>query len=146
MQRVKIQLTEPERDQLEILSSTGSGLVRTLQRAQVLLALDRGILDQHIAEVLNLDRTRIWRIRKRYLAQGLDAALYDQPRRGRPTEYDEKAEAEIVALACSDPPSGYQGWSLALLTEMARRQSRVLQSVSQSTVRQVLKKNGVSLG
>lgn len=146
MQRVKIQLTEPERDQLEILSSTGSGLVRTLQRAQVLLALDRGILDQHIAEVLNLDRTRIWRIRKRYLAQGLDAALYDQPRSGRPTEYDEKAEAEIVALACSDPPSGYQGWSLAVLTEMARRQSRVLQSVSQSTVRQVLKKNGVSLG
>lgn len=146
MQRVKIQLTEPERDQLEILSSTGSGLVRTLQRAQVLLALNRGILDQHIAEVLNLDRTRIWRIRKRYLAQGLDAALYDQPRSGRPTEYDEKAEAEIVALACSDPPSGYQGWSLALLTEMARRQSRVLQSVSQSTVRQVLKKNGVSLG
>jgi len=146
MQRVKIQLNEPERDQLEILSSTGSGLVRTLQRAQVLLALDRGILDQHIAEVLNLDRTRIWRIRKRYLDQGLDAALYDQPRSGRPTEYDEKAEAEIVALACSDPPSGYQGWSLALLTEMARRQSRVLQSVSQSTVRQVLKKNGVSLG
>lgn len=146
MQRVKIQLTEPERAQLEILSSTGSGLVRTLQRAQVLLALDRGILDQHIAEVLNLDRTRIWRIRKRYLAQGLDAALYDQPRSGRPTEYDEKAEAEIVALACSDPLSGYQGWSLALLTEVARRQSRVLQLVSQSTVRQVLKKNDVSLG
>jgi putative transposase len=146
MKRVEIQLTDQDRHQLEVLSSTGSGLVRTLQRAQVLLALDRGILDQTIAAVLNLDRTRIWRIRQRYLTQGLEGALYDQPRSGRPTEYGVKAEAELVALACSAPPSGYQGWSLALLTEVARRQSRLLQSVSQSTVRQVLKKNGVSLG
>jgi putative transposase len=146
MKRVEIQLTDQERRHLETLSTTGSGLVRTIQRAQVLLALDRGILDQTIAEVLNLDRTRIWRLRKRYVEQGLEAALYDQPRSGRPTEYDEQAEAEIVALACSEPPKGYGCWSVTLLTEVARRQCRLLQSVSQTTVRQVLKKNGVSLG
>lgn len=146
MKRVEIQLTDPERRHLESISSTGSSLVRTLQRAQVLLALDRGLLDQSIAEVLNLDRTRIWRLRKRYVEKGLEAALYDQPRSGRPTEYDEKAEAEIVALACSEPPTGYGCWSVTLLTEVARRQCRLLQSVSQTTVRQVLKKNGVSLG
>jgi putative transposase len=146
MKRVEIQLTDQERRHLETISSTGSSLARTIQRAQVLLALDRGILDQTIAEVLNLDRTRIWRLRKRYVEQGLEAALYDQPRSGRPTEYDEKAEAEIVALACSEPPKGYGCWSVALLTEVARRQGRLLQSVSQTTVRQVLKKNGVSLG
>jgi transposase len=146
MKRVEIQLTDQERGHLETISTTGSSLVRTLQRAQVLLALDRGLLDQTIAEVLNLDRTRIWRLRKRYVEQGLEAALYDQPRSGRPTEYDEKAEAEIVALACSEPPNGYGCWSVALLTEVARRQCRLLQSVSQTTVRQVLKKNGVSLG
>jgi putative transposase len=104
MKRVEIQLTDQERRHLETISSTGSSLARTIQRAQVLLALDRGILDQTIAEVLNLDRTRIWRLRKRYVEQGLEAALYDQPRSGRPTEYDEKAEAEIVALACGAPP------------------------------------------
>jgi transposase len=146
MKRVEIQLTDQERRHLETISSTGSSLVRTLQRAQVLLALDRGLLDQSIAEVLNLDRTRIWRLRKRYVEQGLEAALYDQPRSGRPTEYDEKAEAEIVALACSEPPNGHGCWSVTLLTEVARRQCRLLQSVSQTTVRQVLKKNGVSLG
>jgi transposase len=146
MKRVEIQLTDQERRHLETLSSTGSSLVRTLQRAQVLLALDRGILDQTIAAVLNLDRTRIWRLRKRYVEQGLEAALYDQPRSGRPSEYDEKAEAEIVALACSEPPKGHGCWSVALLTEVAHRQCRRLQSVSQTTVRQVLKKNGVSLG
>jgi putative transposase len=146
MKRVEIQLTDQERRHLETISSTGSSLARTIQRAQVLLALDRGIADQTIAEVLNLDRTRIWRLRKRYVEQGLEAALYDQPRSGRPTEYDEQAEAEIVALACSEPPKGYGCWSVTLLTEVARRQCRLLQSVSQTTVRQVLKKNGVSLG
>jgi putative transposase len=112
MKRVEIQLTDQERRHLKTISSIGSNLVRTIQRAQVLLALDRRTVDQTIADVLNLDRTRIWRLRKRYVKQGLEAALYDQPRSGRPIEYDEKAEAEIVALACSEPPKGYGGWSV----------------------------------
>jgi putative transposase len=112
MKRVEIQLTDQERRHLKTISSIGSNLVRTIQRAQVLLALDRRTVDQTIADVLNLDRTRIWRLRKRYVEQGLEAALYDQPRSGRPIEYDEKAEAEIVALTCSEPPKGYGGWSV----------------------------------
>lgn len=146
MQRVEIQLKGEERDYLEILSSTGVCQVRVLQRAQVLLALNKGVLDEQISAVLNLERTRIWRTRKRYLKGRLAAALYDQARPGRPRQYDDKAEAEIVALACSQPPTGYSQWSLPLLTEVARRQTQALQTVSQATVRQVLKKNAVSLG
>jgi hypothetical protein len=63
-----------------------------------------------------------------------------------PEEYDDKAEAELVALACSAPPSGYSQWSLPLLTEVARRQSKALAKVSKETVRQCLKKNAVNLG
>ncbi len=140
MKRVEIELKEEERLLLEEMSTTGSCKVRPLQRAQVLLALDRGVLDHQISEVLNLDRTRIWRIRKRYLDQGLEAALYDQARPGRPRDYDDKAEAELVALACSKPPAGQGRWTIALLTEVARRQSKVLKSVSEGTVRQVLQK------
>lgn len=146
MKRVEIHLKDEERGRLEDMSSTGVCKVRPLQRAQVLLALDRGILDQQISDVLNIDRTRIWRIRKRYLAQGIEAALYDQARPGRPTEYGDQAEAELVALACSDPPSGQCRWTVSLLTEVARKQSEILQSVSEGTVRQVLKKKDVSLG
>ena len=114
--------------------------VRTLQRAQVLLALDRGVLDAEITKVLGIDRTRIWRIRKRYIADGLERALVDQSRPGRPREYDDKAEADLVALACSEPPTGYSQWSLGLLTEVARQQSAALKTVSEGTVRQILKK------
>ena len=70
----------------------------------------------------------------------------DQARPGRPREYDDKAEADLVALACSQPPTGYSRWSLGLLTEVARQQSAALKDVSESTVRQVLKKKGLSLG
>jgi len=146
MQRVEIHLKNEERDDLKTISSSGVCPVRVLQRAQVLLALDKGVLDGQISAVLHVERTRIWRIRKRYLAGGLEAALSDQARPGRPRQYDDKAEAEIVALACSQPPTGYSQWSLPLLTEVARCQTQVLQSVSQATVRQVLKKNAVSLG
>ncbi|MGC1305831.1 MAG: helix-turn-helix domain-containing protein [Phormidesmis sp.] len=120
--------------------------VRTLQRAQVLLALDRGVLDIDITRVLGIERTRIWRIRKRYVEQGLDRALVEQARPGRPREYDDKAEADLVALACSEPPAGYSRWSLGLLTEVARQQSAALKQVSEGKVRQVLKKKGLSLG
>ena len=140
MKRVEIQLKDEERRKLEILSTSGISQVRTLQRAQVLLALDRGVLDTQITEVLGIDRTRIWRIRKRYLSGGLGRALSDQARPGRPREYDDKAEAELVALACSEPPVGCSHWSIGLLTEVARQQSRLLKSVSEGTVRQVLKK------
>ena len=140
MKRQEIKLKDRERRELELLSSSGVCSVRTLQRAQVLLALDRGVLDAQLTAVLGIDRTRIWRIRKRYLADGLSRALVDQARPGRPRDYDEKAEADIVALACSEPPSGYSRWSLPLLTEVARQQSSTLSGVSQGKVKQVLKK------
>lgn len=146
MQRVEIHLKNDERTKLEVMCSSGVSQVRSLQRAQILLALDKGIQDQQIADVLNSERTRIWRTRKRYLEKGLEVALYDQPRSGRPVEYGDIAEAEIVALACSKPPSGQRQWTLPVLTQVARRQSQILTCVSQETVRQVLKKNAVSLG
>jgi transposase len=140
VRRVEIHLKEDERERLKTICSSGVAPVRVLQRAQILLALDQGIQDQQIAAVLQVERTRIWRVRQRYLDQQLDGALYDRPRSGRPKEYGNQAEAELVALACSDPPFGHSQWSLPLLTEVARGQSQLLKTVSQETVRQTLKK------
>ena len=146
MKRVEIHLKDDEREVLKTMCSSGVSPVRVLQRAQILLALDQKILDQQIAAVLQVERTRIWRVRQRYLDQQLEGALYDKPRSGQPSEYGDQAEAELVALACSDPPTGYSQWSLPLLTEVARQQSQLLRQVSSETVRQKLKKNAVSLG
>jgi Homeodomain-like domain len=146
MRRVEIQLKPEERSELERLSGGGVIQVRPLQRAQILLALDKGIKDGVIASVLNVERTRIWRVRQRYLQDGLQCAIADQARSGRPVEYGDQAAAEIVALACSAPPEGQSHWSLPMLTAVARQQTACLASVSQETVRQTLKKNAVSLG
>ncbi|MBW4553204.1 MAG: helix-turn-helix domain-containing protein [Aphanocapsa sp. GSE-SYN-MK-11-07L] len=140
MRRVEIHLTAKERERLQAIGSLGFCSVRLLQRVQMLLALDHGVPDCQIAEVLNLERTRIWRTRQRYLKGGLEQALDDQKRPRRPKHYDAKAEAESVALACSQPPQGYSQWSLAFLTEVVRSQTKVLSTVSQATIRQVLKK------
>jgi hypothetical protein len=99
MRRVEIQLKDNDRETLKATCSSGVAPVRVLQRAQILLSLDQGILDQQIAVVLQVERTRIWRVRMRYLEQRLKGALHDQPRSGRPTEYGDLAEAELVALA-----------------------------------------------
>jgi transposase len=85
MKRVEIKLKDAERQQLEAMCSSGAAPVRALQRAQILLALHKGIADQQITAVLNVERTRIWRVRQRYIEQGVAGALYDQPRSGRPS-------------------------------------------------------------
>jgi putative transposase len=146
MRRKEINLSEAERTTLKAMCSLGVLPVRVLQRAQMLLALDQGVEDRQIVSVLQVERTRLWRTRQRYSQGGLPAALYERPRSGRPVEYGETAEAELVSLACSAPPSGAGHWSLPLLTEVARQQSHLLQNVSQETVRQRLKKNAVNLG
>jgi hypothetical protein len=63
--------------------------------------------------VLQIERTRIGRVRQRYRQERLEAALYERARSGRPREYGDKAEAELVTLACSDPSSGDRQWRFA---------------------------------
>ncbi len=72
MKRVEIQLKEDERAKLNAMCSSGVASVRGLQRAQVLLSLDKRIPDQQIATMLQVERTRIWRVRQRYLDKQLD--------------------------------------------------------------------------
>ncbi len=73
-------------------------------------------------EVLGVERTAIWRTRAAYLAGGLEQALYDVPRPGRPRRYDINAEARVTALACSAPPAGLKRWTVAPRLEQAARQ------------------------
>ena len=96
-------------------------------------------------EILNVGRTAIWRTRLAYLAGGLDFALHDEARSGKPKRYEAAAEAQVTALACSDPPSGAQRWTVALLTEAARRHPQ-MKTISRETIRRILKKTSSNPG
>jgi hypothetical protein len=84
----------------------------------------------------------------RYATEGLDRAL-NRKKSGRQYErkLDGADEAQLIALACSEPPEGYARWSLRLLSERLVALEQVeIESVSHETVRQVLKKTNLSPG
>ncbi len=58
---------------------------------------------------------------------------------GQKRKLDERAEAHIVAIACSDPPEGHTHWTLKLLADKAVELGYV-ESIARETVRQSLKK------
>jgi transposase len=145
MKKLELELQRRDRNILRGLLRHGEHHAREMVRATMLLALDRGTEDQTIAQVMGVERTTIWRTRKAYLEGGLQSALYDMPRPGRPMKYKMREQAEIVALACSDPPEGRERWTLTLLTQVAR-QREGLDSLNRESIRLILKKTNVSLG
>jgi len=107
--------------------------------------LNKGKKDSEIVDFLGVERTTIWRTRKRYLEEGLESALQERERSGQPRKYGPRQEAEVIALACSAAPEGRARWSLELLTEKLRQQ-KGLKSINRETIRLILKKTNVSLG
>ena len=145
MRQTELKLKESDRRSLETFRSQGMHLVREMNRAHVLMALDNGVTEASICEVLGMGRTALWRTRAAYRQGGLEYALHDEPRSGQPRKYQTDQEAEVVALACSAPPGGRKRWTIRLLT-VAAQERPGLAGVNRETIRQMLKKTTVSLG
>jgi putative transposase len=87
----------------------------------------------------------IWRTQSAYREKGLDYALYDASRPGQPAKYSTDQQAEVVALACSQPPEGAARWTIRSLTIAAGHRPK-LEGVNRESIRQMLKKTSVNLG
>jgi transposase len=135
-----VTLTDPERATLRALISSGKGAARRLIHARIVLKADQGLADQTIGDAVEVSRPTVERVRKRFVEEGLEAAL-DPRRSDRPRErkIDGDVEAHLIALACSNPPTGEVRWTLRLL---ARKlvELAYLPDVSHETVRRALKK------
>ena len=92
---------------------------------------------------MGVGRTTIWRTRAAYLAGGLEYALHDMARPGKPTEYDTDAEARVAALACSAPPAGAKRWTLTILEQAAQAE---IGPISRESIRRLLKKTASNRG
>lgn len=145
MRQTELNLSKRERATVEAFRSKGEHMAREFNRAHILSALDRSIPERQIMEVLGVGRTAIWRTRAAYLEGGLEHALHDVARPGKPLRYRAAAQAEVAALACSTPPPGTKRWTVALLTEAARRRPQMRQ-ISRESIRRLLKKTSSSLG
>lgn len=145
MRQTELSLNKRERRIVDEFRSKGLHRAREFNRAHILAALDRKVPEGQIMEVLNVGRTAIWRTRAAYREGGLEFALHDVPRPGKPKRYQADAEAQVTALACSAPPPGARRWTVALLTEAARRHPQ-MKTISRETVRRILKKTSSNPG
>jgi transposase len=145
MRQTKLKLSKKDRQTLQEFRSKGNHMAREFNRAHILAALDRKIPESEIMKVLGVGRTAIWRTRAAYSEGGLEFALHDVARPGKPKRYRTDEEAKVAALACSNPPAGAERWTVALLTEAARADTH-MGEISRETIRRFLKKTASSRG
>lgn len=132
--RYRVTLSPEERVQLEDLVSGGRGPVRRLKRAQILLAADAGEVAETIARVVVVGTSTVYRAKERFVEEGLEEALSEEPRRGAERKLSAKEEALLVATACTKPPTGRAHWTMDLLAdEMVRLTEH--ESTSSETIR-----------
>ena len=144
-ERFVVELTDSERNFLKDLIRKGGKSVSVLGRARVLLKADEGKTDQENAEFSGVSLSTVFRIRRRFVEEGLDAAVFRRNTGKRIyRKLDGKTEAILIATACSEAPKGRSRWTLRLLADRLVA-LEVVDSVSHECVRETLKKTNLSL-
>lgn len=144
MKKYLVDLTGDERATLQSLVRRGKTQSRKVTRARILLHAAEGATDSEIVSALGVGVATVERTRRRFVEAGL-GALDERPRAGARPRLSDKAEARLVAEACSRAPEGREHWTMRLLA------GRVVElglanACSHETVRRVLKKSGSSRG
>lgn len=140
-----VNLTEDERATLLTLTKKGTVAARKLTRAHILLHADGQAADKDIAQALHIGTATAERTRKRFVEEGLEAALNERPRAGGQRKLEGKPAAWLVALACSTPPDERKCWTMQLLADKLVELKQV-ESISDETVRRTLKKTSSNHG
>ena len=148
----RVSLTADERAELEALTRKGTGAAQRLARARILLKADQGPdgpawPDERVADALDVAVRTVGNVRQRFVEGGLAGALARKPQ-CRPSKarlLDGRAEARLVALACSEPPAGRTHWTLQLLADRLV-ELRVVEAISADTVGRAMKKTRSSRG
>ena len=153
MKQYVVELTSEERSQLQQIVAKGNTTGYRIKYAHILLKADQGKdgpgwSDPKIAEAFECNLSTVYRLRKRLVENGFDAVLqHGNTGKRKQRKLDGKAEAYLIALACSAPPKGRKHWSMRLLAERLVALEQIdIDSVSHETVRQVLKKTNSNLG
>jgi transposase len=145
----KVTLTAEERTQLEEIVSQGTNNAQKIKHANILLAVDETvpskISDVEIAKRFHCHAKTVYNIRERFVEQGLAAALERKKRETPPPPpiFDGRAEARLIALACSTPPEGRAAWTMQLLADKCV-ELEIVEKTSDETVRKALKKTNLN--
>ncbi len=118
-----VALTGDEISALQKIVRTHTAEARTVQRAKILLYSADGMSDVSIAEKLDINRRSVYSCIAKYIAAGLEAALEDSARTGRPGTITDEEKVWIVDIACQKPITfGYpqELWTMSKLQQHVR--------------------------
>lgn len=114
---------------------------RVIRRCNILNALHLGYGIIEISMLLQVHRNTVRNIGMTYQESGLEAALFDDERSGRPIDFDDRERSRIIAMVCSDPPQGYYRWTLDLIVEQAGQRDLIDGTISREQVRIILQEH-----
>ncbi len=140
-----VNLNTEEREYLHQLTHKGKCPARVFKRAHILLLADEGHADETIAQMLHVGESTVHRTRQKCVDGGVKFALSEQPRPGGKRKLDGRAEAFLIATACSDAPTGQKRWTMQMLADRLV-ELQLVDSISDETVRRVLEKTTSSRG
>lgn len=149
--RYRVTLTTEERNELEALTRNGKTPAKKFIHARALLLCNASpdgpawkVAD--VATALGITSRTIEHLKKRFVEEGIEAALVRKSRVRPPREiiFDGAFEARLIALACSEAPAGHRRWTVRLLADKVV-ELNFASSVSHMTVQRVLKKTNLSL-
>lgn len=143
--RYVVTLTDEERTRLDRLTRSGSASARMIRRARTLLLANAGRIDEDISAALGIGVSTVERTRRRYVEEGVEAALVERPRPGAEPKLDPTAQATVIALACTTAPEGRSRWTMQLLADRVV-ELRLAPDISREAIRRLLKKTGSSPG
>ena len=143
MKKQHVLLSKADKNRLQDIIQKGEAKAKKFKRALALLELDKGKTFQDVSQIVGTTVQTVSKWAKKYSQDGL-TLLTDKKRSGRPPIIDSLAEASITSLACSEPPEGYERWTLRLLAEKAVTLEHI-DAISKSEVDRILKKTNYSL-
>jgi transposase len=150
MKQYRVELTSEERAQLRQIVAKGNTTGYRMKYAHILLKADQskdgpGWSDPQIAEAFECNLSTVYRLRKHLVEDGFEAVLrHGNAGKHKPRKLDGKAEARLIALACSQPPEGRQRWTVRLLADELVSLG-IVDSCGKTTVHEMLKKMNYSL-
>lgn len=139
-----VRLSKEERKELKDVVCKGKTQAYRIKHANILLNVDEdgsARTDKEVATMLHCHEKTVYDVRRRFVEQGIEAALGRKRREHPPREQilDGEKEARLLAIACSEPPPGYSRWSLRMLADRLVA-LEVVETISAPTVMRALKK------
>lgn len=132
-------LTKEDQLQVRVTIRRGKS-AREINRAHCLNLREKGRTIIEIADTLELTPRTVINICSAYQEYGLEGALKDDPRSGRPEEFDDRVKSYVVATVCSDPPEGFDRWTLELLKGRLEK-DEIVPSISIGSIWAILKEH-----